>query len=596
MPAPTSIDPTILAALGAAQRGKPEEGAAMLRRLLQRQPGNLQASAALGQLLLQMGQFDQAIYQFQRCVTAAPTVPAHHNNLGMALWHAARYPEAVPSFRESVRLDPSYTIGHIGLAMALISVADFDGAIAAARTAISQRPEIGEAYYNLGLALLEAARVEEAVEVLRRGVARSPQNATLHSTLLIALNYRDLPPAQVLRDHQEFARYHPPAPGSRPAATDPDPNRPIRVGYLSRDLRNHSVGYFALAMVEHRDAASTQVVIYNGSPKIDAVTERYKRAADQWVDASAMEDATLDRRIRADKIDILVELAGHSAGNRLPALAGKPAPVVLTAIGYPNTTGLPAVDYRLVDSLTDPPGTESHATESLCRIDPCFLSYAPPPAAPEHVEVPPGTRGTGPITFGSFNAIQKISPGVVEAWTRILNRLPGSRLIVKSGAFDNEPTRQRLLGQFIDAGAPRESLEFLRPNASQAEHLALYGRIDISLDPFPYNGTTTTCESLWMGVPVVALEGSLHAGRVGLSLLSAIGLRDLVARSVEDYVRLAVDLASDAQRLAELRRALRARMQASPLCDAPAYGRRLTAAYRAMWQSWCDRQQHAGKT
>jgi predicted O-linked N-acetylglucosamine transferase (SPINDLY family) len=588
------LDPTILAALSAGQRGRPDEGIATLRRLLQRQPSNLQAGAALGQLLLQSGQFDQAIFQFQRCVQSAPKVPAHHNNLGMALWQAGRYRQAVPAFRESVRLDPAYTIGHIGLAMALISVSDFDGAAAAARTAIAQRPDVGEAYYNLGLALLEAGRIDDAVAALRQGVPRSPQNATLHSTLLIALNYRDYPADEVLREHREFARLHPPAAGLAPAATGPDPARRLRIGYLSRDLRNHSVGYFALAMVEHHDRANTEVFCYSGSAKDDAVTDRFKKAGDHWIDAARLDDAAIDRRIRADRIDILVELAGHSAGNRLPALAGKPAPIIITALGYPNTTGMPAVDYRLVDSLTDPPGAEAHATEALARLDPCFLCYAPPLAAPEQVAAPPGTAGAGPITFGSFNAIQKVSPEVVRAWAAILRRVPDSRLILKAGAFDHEPTRQRYLADFAAAGAPPDRLDFLRPTQSQAEHLALYARINIALDTFPYNGTTTTCESLWMGVPVVTLAGSRHAGRVGVSLLSAVGLPDLIASTAGHYTDLAAALAADPPRLAELRRTLRARMKASPLCDAPAYAAHLDALYRDLWRRWCARRSCSG--
>lgn len=574
-------------ALEAGRRGRPEEGVASLRRLLQRQPGNLQASQVLGQLLLQTGQFDQAIFQFDRCVKASPTTPSYRNNLGMAYWHAGRYREAVPEFQEAVRLDPGYTIGHIGLSMALISVSDFDGAMAAARTAIQQRPDVPEGYYNLGLAMLEAGLVEEAVEVMRQGVGKPPHNPTLHSTLLIALNYRGYPPEEVLEEHRAFARHYPPPPGVRPAATDPDPERKIRIGYLSRDLRSHSVGYFAQAMIEHRDRERTEVTCYNGAAVSDAVTERCRRAADRWVDVPSMPDAALDQRIRADRIDILVELAGHSAGNRLTALVAKPAPIIVTALGYPNTTGIPAVDYRLVDALTDPPGTEAHATETLWRLDPCFLCYRAPDGMPERVPVPPGTAGTGPITFGSFNALQKISPQVVEAWSALLNRVEGSRLIVKCGAFDHEGTRQRVLNEFARAGAPRDRVELLRPNKSQAEHLGLYGRIDIALDPFPYNGTTTTCEALWMGVPVVCLEGSVHAGRVGLSLLSAIGLRDLVGRNVEDYIEIAARLAADRPRLQHLRQTLRETVASSVLCDAAAYGRRLDSAYREMWRRWC---------
>jgi predicted O-linked N-acetylglucosamine transferase (SPINDLY family) len=577
----------IQGALDAARRGKATEGIAALRRLIQKQPGNLAAIQALGQLLIQTGQHAQAVYEFEKCVKAAPTVPAHHNNLGMALWHAKKYPEAVAPFREAVRLDPNYAIGHLGLAMALVNVMDVEGAAAAARRAAELKPDLGEAYYNLGLALMLSGQLEEGADTMRRCIDVAPQNVQQHSTYLLMLNYRARPPEELLREHREFGRRHPPIPGLPAAATDPDPDRRIRIGYLSTDLRTHSVGYFARAFFSHRDRQRTEVLGYYASPVSDDMTAFFRKSADRWVEVASMSDQAVDRRIRDDRIDVLVELGGHSPGHRLTALVSKPAPIVVSALGYPNTTGMAAIDYRLVDSLSDPPGSEQWNVERLFRVDPCFLCYHPPPTAPEQIQAHPGADGVGPITFGSFNAFPKVSPEVIRAWAEILRRVEGSRLVIKNTVFGSDVTRRRVSDRFAEAGADPARISLLPPNESQADHLRAYGAIDIALDTFPYNGTTTTCEALWMGVPVVSLAGSLHAGRVGLSLLSAADLPDLVASDANGYVQTAASLAADRARLRELRQSLRARVAASPLCDAAAYGRRIDAAYRQMWQTWC---------
>jgi predicted O-linked N-acetylglucosamine transferase (SPINDLY family) len=277
---------------------------------------------------------------------------------------------------------------------------------------------------------------------------------------------------------------------------------------------------------------------------------------------------------------VLVDLAGHTGEYRLPVLNRRPAPIVCTYLGYPNTTGVPGVGYRIVDHLTDPPG--AMATEELVRLDGCFVCYQPPADAPD-VPVP---QRAAPV-FGSYNALPKMRPAVVDLWSRILREVPGSRLVLKNAALGAESTRRRVLAAFEACAVPPERLDLLAPETALGGHLAQYGRVDVALDPFPYNGTTTTCEALWMGVPVVTLEGRAHAGRVGLSLLSAVGLGELVARTPDEYLRIAADLAADRPRLAELRRTLRDRVRTSVLTDAGSMARRLEDAYRRMWRRWC---------
>ncbi len=583
-----TAEQTVSAALELCRQGRPKDAVAQLRRYLQRQPSNWLASAALGQALMQAGELQQSLFQFQRCAASAPREPAAHNNLGMILERMRRSDEAIAAFQESVRLDAAYANGWLGLSLALLNKRDYEGAIRALHALLAAHPQRPEAHQNLGLVLMDAGQVEEGLASLRRGLAVAPGHAAMRSTLLMGLNYREEPAPQAAREeHAEFGRIHGPTLGSARARTSTDPDRRLRIGVLSSDFREQSVMYFFEPVLEHRDKDRFEYYLFPILSAPDPTTDRLRTHAAGWFDATAPDDAAADRIIRDQRIDILLDLNGHSGANRITILRDGPAPVIISAIGYPNTTGLPAVGYRMVDSLTDPPGSESHATERLVRLDPCFLCYRPP-AAPD-VAPPPSASG-GAITFGSFNALPKLSPQTIRAWAGIMGRVPGSRLVLKATALEGAWARDRLLERLAEAGIARERVELLRPTSTTAEHLGLYAKIDIALDPFPYNGTTTTCEALWMGVPVVALSGDRHAGRVGVSLLNAIGSPELVGRTIDEYARIAVELASDPLRLAGLRRELRPRMAASVLCDGAAYARRFEAALRGAWREWCGQQ------
>jgi predicted O-linked N-acetylglucosamine transferase (SPINDLY family) len=281
-----------------------------------------------------------------------------------------------------------------------------------------------------------------------------------------------------------------------------------------------------------------------------------------------------------------MDLVGLTTNRVLSIFAARPSPVQITAIGYPNTTGLPAMGYRIVDEFTDPPGAEAFATEQLLRIPKCFLCYQPLPGAPEPVTEPPSAQ-TGTITFGSFNTAQKLVGPVIEVWSRIVNSVPGSRLVLKASQFLCPEVRARFTNRFAAAGLTTDRFELLPVVKDKSSHLAMYGRIDIALDTFPYNGTTTTCEALYMGVPVVGHNGSVHAGRVGVSLLSAVGIPELIARDTSEYESIAATLARDKDRLAEYQRTLRTRILGSPLCDGPGYGIRFGQALRAAWRAHC---------
>ena len=575
-------DETLQRAMDDARSGRIDKALSSIRLLVRRRPDDQDAIALLGLLLTQSGQLDQAIHHLTRAVSLAPSLPGPRNNLANALVNAGRFAEAEAQWKAAAELDPSYARAWFGLVVARTALEDSAGALAAADRALALRPDWPELSRNHSLALAAADRAEEAVDVLRPVVARHPHDPALASQYLMALNYLELPAEDVAREHRAYAgcvRYTP-----APPTHDLDPERPLRVGVLTRDLRTHAVGFFADPILRNPPAGWTVTVFDTGLPRpMDPMESEFRRMASAWCEASALDDAALDAAIRSRRIDVLLDLAAHTAGGRLPALDRKPAPVIATAIGYPNTTGHPCVDVRFVDSVTDPPGSDALCTERLVRIDPCFLCYRPPSDAPAP-SMPPDD---GPVTFGSFNLLSKISAGTLVAWRETLDACPGSRLLLKSRSLADAATEAHFRARAADAGISPDRVEIAPFTAGIAEHLALYRRVHVALDTFPYNGTTTTCEALWMGVPVVTLLGDRHCGRVGASILRAAGLAELVAGSTRGYARCAAELARDQARLAGFRHGLHERLARSPLLDSAGWSARFFGALRREWRARC---------
>jgi predicted O-linked N-acetylglucosamine transferase (SPINDLY family) len=363
-----------------------------------------------------------------------------------------------------------------------------------------------------------------------------------------------------------------------------DPDRCLRIGFMSPDFRAHSAAYFIAPLLRALDRGTFEPIAYAAFDEFppDAMTDEFRRLCPQWRDISGLRGEPLDRAIRSDRVDVLVDLAGHTAGHRLETLARRPAPVIASWLGYPCTTGIPGVDLRIVDAITDPaPEADAFATERLARIDGCFVCYGARPDAPAPDLLPPGA----PV-FGSFNNIAKLDQPVVALWSRLLHEAPGSRLLLKSANLGQHAVREHTEARFAAHGVSADRLELVG-GLPALDHLAFYSRMHVALDPFPYSGTTTTCEALWMGVPVVTLAGRSHAGRVGMSLLSAAGMPDLVAGSPREYVRIANELAADQGRLRALRAGLRERLRSSGLCDGPGFARRFGALIREEWRRWC---------
>ncbi len=434
---------------------------------------------------------------------------------------------------------------------------------------------------------MNCGEAEEALRLTRRALRLRPDRPDGLSNLLIGLQYGDnRSPLELFAEHRRFDALvgRPRTAHHARHGNDPDPDRPLRVGYVSNDFRQHVASCFFEPLLACHDPARVEAFCYSDTVSPDAVTRRLTALASGWRDTVGLDEAELAQWIRDDRIDILVDLGGHSAGNRLTVFARRPAPIQVTWLAYPDTTGLSAMDYRLVDAITDPEGiADGLASETLVRLPDGFLCYWPPHGAPEPG---PSPAAAGPVTFGSFNRMAKVTPAVVALWAAVLRRVPESRLLMKSIGIGSPAVRGRIEAQLRDHGVDPARLETVSWSPTWLEHLALYRRIDIALDCFPYNGTTTSCEALWMGVPMIGLLGDRHAARVGASLMSRIGLSELVARDAADYVEIAARLASDRERLASLRAGMRDRLRASPLCDGPGFARRVEDAYRGMWRRW----------
>jgi predicted O-linked N-acetylglucosamine transferase (SPINDLY family) len=568
------------------EQGAHAEAAAAYARAIAAKPDYAEAHYNLGNLLKAQGRRDEAAAAYRAALTHKPSLAEAQANLGNVLGELGRLDEAVAAYRAALALKPDSAEAHYNLGNALKDGGALHAAAAEYRAALALKPDYAEAHGNLGVVLTGQGKIGEALAAYARAAALKPDDAAACSNWLMALNYaEDKTADEVFAAHRQWdARFGAAAPRPAAYANDCAPERRLKVGYVSPDLRAHSVAYFVEPLLQAHDRQAVEVFCYAEVAKPDAVTARLRHLADQWVDTVGMTDDALAARIVADGIDLLVDLAGHTAHNRLAVLARKPAPVQVTWLGYANTTGLSAIDARLVDAVTDPEGADAFASERLVRLAGGFLCYGGPTDAPEPAPSPCLANGT--VSFGSFNNPAKLSDATLDVWAALLTRLPQARLVLKGKPFADTATRDLYHARFAARGVAAERVE-MGGWVSADDHLAQYARVDIALDPFPYNGTTTTCEALWMGVPVVTLKGDRHAGRVGASLLTQIGTEEWIASSVDDYVAIAASLAEYPERLSALRGGLRARVAASALCDRAAFARQIEGAYRDLWQSWC---------
>jgi protein O-GlcNAc transferase len=568
--------------------GRDEEAAQSLRRALDIEPRSPEILGNLGMVLRAQRRAAEAVEAYRSALALSPEDPALLTNLGNALRDLSRNEEAIACFRDAVAGAPDYADAYYNWGSLYLRSDRFQEAADKFRAALAIDPNLAEAETGLASALRDLGHVDAAIEAARRALRLNPDDREVHSQLLFTLLHSpEIAPQQIFEEHREWARRH--AAGLRSASgTHPnsrEPERRLRIGYVSGDFRHHSVAQFFEPVLARHDRGAFDIFCYCNLSHADETTGRLRHAADCWREIALLDDGVVAELIRSDRIDVLVDLSGHTRYNRLLVFARKPAPVQASWLGYVNTTGLDTIDYRITDARASPEGPfDALHSERLVRLPDSQWCYQPPPGCPE-VAIPPAVREDKPVTFGAFSSLAKIGPRVIALWCSLLERLPDARLLVVGLGL--ESIRDEYLSRFAARGIAPGRID-LRAFQSFRDYLAMHADADVILDTFPYAGGTTTCHALWMGVPVVSLAGDSAPSRGGASLLGTIGLEELVAGTPEEYLEKACSLAGDLARLSTLREGMRARMSASPLMDAARFTRHLEQAYRSMWRRWCQ--------
>lgn len=544
-------DQSIDLAIEHQRHGRPAEAEPLLRQVLAVEPDNLTALQLLGVCALRQGRHAEAVELLQRAVARVSRSAELLNNLGLALHGSGLDHEAAEAYRRAL--------------------------------AINDRLPL--VWNNLANALRELGRYEEAFEPARRAIELDATPTAAGGFVQSLLYHPDYSAEALYEAHRQWARRFadPLTAAAPPHGNDRSPDRRLRVGYISPDFRQHVVGRNFLPLIAHHDRRDFEIYAYSQSDTHDELTARIRAGFDHWREIVPMGDEQVADLIRADRIDILVDLAQHTGGNRLLVMARKPAPVQVAHMGYPATPGLKAMDYRFTDVHLEPPELgDALSSERPVRLA-SFWCFDPIEEAPPAGDLP--ALSAGRVTFGSLNATHKVTQPTIELWAKVLHAVPASRLLLLTGR-PNDQNRDQL-ERFERLGVSASRIVF-RSKRPRDLYLKIYGEIDIGLDTFPYNGHTTSCDAFWMGVPVITMAGRTSVGRAGVSLLRNLGLEDLVARTPEQFVRIAADLADDLPRLANLRRGMRDRMRTSPLMQYEAYARSIESAYRQMWRAWCE--------
>jgi predicted O-linked N-acetylglucosamine transferase (SPINDLY family) len=607
------------------QAGRLPEAESAYGAVLAQEPDHAEALHLLGVVMSQSARHAEAVALIRRAIAIHATDPQYHVNLALALRRAGDAQGAVDAYDKAIELSPALAKAHGGRGIALGMLGRHAEAADALGRAIglSGAAATAETYGFYGAALAGQGRLDDAADAFRKSVARDPSEVRsyagladaqwrsglvaeslettraalrvrpdpdVHSSLLFTMSFSPGETQEsILREHLRFDELYARAlrPSIRPHANRRDPDRRLRVGYVSADFRNHVLALYAIPLLAAHDRRNVEVFCYSHAPEPDHLTPRFRALADTWRETRALDDEQAAELIRADGIDVLVDLGMHMAHARPLIFARKPAPVQVAWFAYPGTTGLGTMDYRLSDPYLDPPGSEAGKyAEQTVRLPHTFWCIDPAGAGDEPVGAEPPAAANGFVTFGCLNNFAKVNDGVLSLWSRVLAALPGARLLMLA---PEGRARVRVLdrlgaGGVADADTRVEFVPFAR---GRRRYLRQYHRIDIALDTIPYNGHTTSMDAMWMGVPVVTLVGQTIVGRAGWSQLNNLGLIELAAHDEAGFVRIATELAGDLARLGELRRSLRDRMRASPLVDAARFARDMEAAYRDMWRGWC---------
>ena len=567
--------------------GETLEGVARLQELAASLEGTDQGDFLAGVLKnlaiarLTQGDEEEALRLLQRVAELLPTDVEARQALASLLQRRGRGAESLVHARAVAAAAPASPDALRSLARSLEETGDFGGAVAALEQVVAAQPGDVDAQRELGRLLAEAGDTRRLAEILHRLRSAAPEDSELHSASLALRHYDPEASADDNRlAGQDWGRALRARIGQvdRPLARSLPPGAPLRVGYLGPDFRRHSCADFLEPLYRAHDRTAVEVVSLMTAAAADARTEIFRGLSSEWHDVSGLGEAALATRLRGLGLDVIVDLAGHTGGGRISALARRPAPVLLAWLGYPTDTGLDVLDGRISDSRVDPTGAAS--LDPVLRLDPCYLCWQPPASAPP---IRPAPRGR-PFTFASFNHFAKLNERVIQAWAAVLRRCEGSRLLLKGRGAELPSLRERILEGFEVAGVPSRRIEFLEWKAESGSHLALYDEVDLALDPFPWNGVTTTLEALWMGVPVLALEGSTSLGRQSSSFLRLLGLDLLVAGELSSYLEKACGFHRDRETLKVSAKELRGRLLGSPLCDPAGFAGRMEALYRNQLQ------------
>jgi protein O-GlcNAc transferase len=569
------------------QMGLAEEAAAMARDLVEAAPDDADAGLTLAACLGTLGRLEDRETVLLAVLARHPRHAQAGYELGRTRGQRGEYEAAAAAFENVLRIAPRHLDAMQQLAQMRQIMGQVGDAISLLNRVVKARPNSAQAQLFLAHALGYRGSVDEAVDALRAARALAPDDREIQSALAYVLSLQpSATPAEIMAAHLDWDRNLPRRAGMH--RNSPDPERRLRIGYVSPDFWEHSVSYFIEPLLDAHDHRTFEIFGYSDTRRLDATSERIRAACDHWRPVEGRTNDHVADLVEEDGIDILVDLAAHTATNRLAVFARAPAPVQVTWLGYPETTGVRAIGHKITDAVASPPGeAEPFATERLARLAGGFHCYRPSPACPEVAPLPAAAAGY--VTFGSFSDLPKVNPAVVALWAAVMRAVPRSRLVMKCRQLADDAVRDKYRAMFAIGGIARDRLVFLERSPTVAAHLQQYADMDICLDTFPYSGTTTLCEALWMGVPAVTMTGDRAAARVGASLLHEVGMPHLVARNQDEFVAIAARLAADVPRLAGLRKGMRAALERTPLRDEPGFARKMEALYRDLWRGWCAR-------
>jgi predicted O-linked N-acetylglucosamine transferase (SPINDLY family) len=581
------IDQTMQKAYGFHQQGDLSGAEKLYQQVLQFDPKHSDANRLLGVIAFDFGRYQEAIQFLNKAISVKPKFFQNHFILGGVHKKLFEMDKAIACYKKCIALKPDFIEAYNNLGLIYKSKKMFSDAIICYQNALKYQPDSSFTWSNLGNALKETGRMAEALQALEKSLSIDPKFSAAYSNYLMALNYganNDL--EFIYQQHTKWKNYCPSSlSAKRFEFKQRGAKSKLKIAYISPDFHTHSVAYFIEPLLKAHNKESVELFGYYNNSVFDQTNERIQSYFDHWRNISEMSVVAVADKIFEDEIDILVDLAGHSANNSLTVLYQKPAPIQVTWLGYPNTTGLNEIDYRITDSLADPEGkADALHSENLFRLEKGFLCYQGDNEVPVQQDIPYDRNGY--FTFGSFNNYVKVTPEVISVWAQILNEVPKSKLILKSSQFADKDTKGRCIKLFKKQGIAKERLNLVAMLPKSNDHMSFYGELDLALDPFPYNGTTTTFEALWMGVPTLTLSGNRHASRVGESILSRVGLESYVSHNEKDYINLARLKSESLDELRELRTSLRENMICSPLCDQKSFAQQMESAYQYMWEKY----------